>query len=138
MLIGAVYTLHGHLEWGMPPVQIGVNILMYGFIMAMAGYDSDDNLSLAGLTQETHEIDVTTISSDDESFDPDANYRLLLEEAHKISSNFSQVSNFDDHIFAMSHGSAALPTQSGFIENFLNSVASSMVSNFKYFYVYFS
>ena len=53
----------------------------------MAGYNSDNNLSLAGLTQETHEIDVTTISSDDESFDPDANYRLLLEEACKISTN---------------------------------------------------
>ena len=122
----------------MPPVHIAVNILMYGFIMAMAGYDSDDNLSLASLTQETREIDVTTISCDYESFDPDANYRLLLEEARKMSTSFSQVSNFDDHIFAMSHGSVASQTQSGSVENFSNSVASSMVRNFKYFYVYFS
>ena len=31
-------------------------------IMVMAGYNSDDSLSLAGLTQETHQVDVTTIS----------------------------------------------------------------------------
>ena len=121
MVLGAVYTLRGHLEWGMPLAQIAVNILMYGLIMAMAGYDSDDNLSLAGLTQETCEIDVTTISSDDEPFDPGANYRMLLEEARKISSYFFQVSNFDDHIFAMSHGSMASPTQSGFAEQSSNS-----------------
>ena len=138
MVFGSFYCNHGHLEWGMPPVQIAVNILMHGLIMAMAGYDLNDNLSLAGLTQETREIDVTTISSDDESFNPDANYRLLLEEAHKISTSFSQVSNSDDHIFAMSHRSAASQTQSDSVENFSNLVASSMVSNFKYFYVYFS
>ena len=138
MLFGTVYTLCGHLEWGMQLAQIGLNILMYGLMMAMAGYNLDDNLSLAGLTQETCEIDVTTISSNDEPFDPDANYRMLLEEAHKISSNFSQVSNFDDHIFAMSHRSTASPTQSHFVEQSSNSVASSMVSNLKYFYVYFS
>ena len=131
MLLGTVYTLHGHLEWGMHLAHIGVNIFMYGLIMAMAGYNLDDNLSLAGLTQETCEIDVTTISSDDEPFDPDANYRILLEEARKISSNF----NFNDHIFAMSHRSTASPTQSGFVEHSSNSVASSMVSNF---YVHFS
>ena len=106
-MFGGFYCDRGHLECGMPPVHIAVNILMHGFIMAMAGYDLDDNLSLAGLTQETCEIDVTTISSDDESFDPDANYRFLLEEARKISTSFSQVSNFDDHIFAMSRRSAA-------------------------------
>ena len=117
----------------MPPVHIAVNILLHGLIMAMASYDSDDNLSLAGLTQESHEIDVTTISSDDESFDPDANYRLLLEEAHKISTSFSQVSNFNDHIFAMSHRSASSQTQSDSLGNFPKSVASSMVSNLKYF-----
>ena len=138
MLLGAIYTLRGHLEWGMCLAQIRVNILMYGLIMVMAGYDSDDNLSLAGLTQETREIDVTTISSDDEPFNPDANYRMLLEEARKISSNFSQVSNFDDHIFAMSHRSTASPSQSGFVEQSSNSVASSMVSNLEYFYVDFS
>ena len=122
----------------MHSVHIAVNILMHGLIMAMAGYNSDDNLSLAGLTQETREIDVTTISSDDESFNPDANYRMLLEKAHKISTSFSQVSNFDDHIFTMSHGSAASQTQSDSVGNFSNSVASSMVSNLKYFYVYFT
>ena len=138
MVLGTVYTLCGHLEWGMPLAQIAVNILMYGLIMAVAGYDSDDNLSLVGLTQETHEIDVTTRRSEDEPLQPDANYRMLLEEAHKISSNFSQVSNFDEHIFAMSHGSTASPTQSGFVEQSSNSVASSMVSNLQYFYVDFS
>ena len=138
MLFGSFYCDCGHLEFAMPPVHITLNILLHGLIMAMASYDSDDNLSLAGLTQETREIDVTTISSDDESFDPDANYRLLLEEARKISTNFSQVSNFDDHIFAMSYGSAASQTQSDSLGNFPNSVASSMVSNLKYFYVDFS
>ena len=137
-MFGSFYCDRGHVECGLPPVHIAVNILMHGFIMAMAGYDSDDNLSVAGLTQETREIDVTTISSDDESFDPDANYRLLLEEASKISTSFSQVSNFDDHIFAMSHGSAASQTQSDSLGNFPNSLASSMVSNLKYFYVHFS
>ena len=132
MLFGGFYCDSGHLESAMPPVHITVNILLHGLIMAMAGYDSDDNLSLAGLTQESREIDVTTISSDDESFDPDANYRLLLEEARKISTSFSQVSNFDDHIFAMSHGSASSQTQSDSLGNFPKSVASSMVSNLKY------
>ena len=122
----------------MHSIPITVNILMHGLIMATASYDSDDSLSLAGLTQETCDIDVTIISSDDESFDPDANYRMLLEEAHKISMSFSQVSNFDDHIFAMSHGCAASQTQSDSVGNFSNSVASSMVSNLKYFYVYFT
>ena len=119
-------------------VQILVNTLIYGIVMAMVGYDLDDNLSLAGLTQETHEIDVTTISSDDESFDPDANYRLLLEEARKISMTFLQVPNFDDHIFAMSHRSMSTPTESGFVGDSSNTVASSMVSNLKYFNIYFS
>ena len=137
MLFGSFYCDSGHLESAMPPVHIAVNILLHGLIMAMAGYDSDDNLSLAGLTQESREIDVTTISSDDESFDPDANYRLLLE-AHKISMSFSQVSNFNDHIFAMSHGSASSQTQSDSLQNFPKSVASSVVSNLKYFYVDFS
>ena len=50
--------------------------------MAMAGYDSKDNMSLAGLTQESKDVDVTNISSDDEPFDADANYRLLIDEAH--------------------------------------------------------
>ena len=104
--------------------------------MAMAGYDSDDNLSLAGFTQETFEVDVTTISSDDEPFDPKENYMLLIEEACKINSNFSQVSHFDDHIFAMSHRSTSSSTQGGVLGK--SSMALSMVSNFKYFYVDFS
>ena len=57
-------------------------LLVVVVIMAMVGYDLDDNLSLAGLTQETREIDVTNISSDDEPFDPDENYRLFIKEAH--------------------------------------------------------
>ena len=138
MLFGGLNCDRDHLECAMHPVHIAVNILLHGLITAMAGYDSDDNLSLVGLTQETREIDVTTISSDDESFDPDANYRLFLEEARKISTSFSQVSNFDDHIFAMSHGSDASQTQSDLVGNFPNAVASSMVSNLKYFYVHFS
>ena len=138
MLFGSFYCDSGHLESAMHTVHIAVNILLHGLIMAMAGYDSDDNLSLAGLTQESREIDVTTISSDDESFDPDANYRLLLEEACKISTSFSQVSNFDDHIFAMSHRFASLQTQSDSLRNFPKTMASSMVSNLKYFYVDFS
>ena len=98
-----------------------LHMFVYDVVMAMAGYNSDDNLSLAGLTQETREVDVTTISSDDEPFNPDANYRLLLEEAHKISTNFSQVSNFNDHIFAMSHGSTSTPTQGGVLVESSNS-----------------
>ena len=138
MLFGGFYCNSGHFEFPMYTVHIAVNILLHGLIMAMAGYDSDDDLSLAGLTQESHEIDVTTISSDNESFDPDANYRLLLEEARKISTSFSQVSNFDDHIFAMSHGSATSQTQSDSVGNFPKLMASSMVSNLKYFYVDFT
>ena len=108
-----------------------LHTFVYGVIMAMEGYNSDDNLSLAGLTQKTCEVDVTTISSDDEPFNPDANYRLLLEEACKISTNFSQVSNFDDHIFAMSHRSTSTPTQGSVLVESSNAMASSMVSNFK-------
>ena len=135
MLFGGFNCDCGHLECAMPPVHIAVNILLHGLIMAIASYDSDDNPSLTGLTQETREIDVTTITSDDESFDPDANYRLLLEEARK---SFSQVSNFDDHIFTMSHGSAASQTQSDSLGNFPNLVASSMVSNLKLKAMYLS
>ena len=108
-----------------------VHMFVYGVVMAMAGYNSDDNLSLAWLTQETREVDITTISADDEPFDPDENYKLLIEEACKISTNFSQVSNFDDHIFAMSHRSTSTPTQGGVLVEPSNSMASSMVSNLK-------
>ena len=119
-------------------VHMLVHRLLYGILIAMAGYNLDDNLSLAGLTQETREIDMTTISPDDEPFDPDENYRLLIEEACKISSNFSQVSHFDDHIFAMSHRSASSLTQGGVLVDSSNTMASSMVGNFKHFYVDFS
>ena len=67
------------------------------------GWDSDDNISLAGLIQESSDVDVTTISSDDETIDLEENFRLLLKGAHILSSNISQVSHFDNKIFALSH-----------------------------------
>ena len=104
-------------------------VLVVISVMAMAGFDSDDNMSLAGLTQETREVDVTTISSDEEPVDPDVNYRLLLQEAGKISRNFSQVSHFDDKVFGMSHGSRSNESQMEFSQESSNAVASSMVCN---------
>ena len=70
-------------------------------IMVMVGWDSDDNMSFAGLTQESRGLDVTTISSDDKPLDPDENFRLLIEGAHKLSSHISQVSHFDDKVFGV-------------------------------------
>ena len=102
-------------------------------VMAMADFDSDDNLSLAGLTQETRDVDVTTISSDEESFDADENYRLLIEEACKISSNFSQVSHFDDKIFGLSHGSRSDASEWEFSQQVSNAMTSSMVGDLKVF-----
>ena len=108
-------------------------VLVGILVMAMAGFDSDDNMSLAGLTQETHDVDVTTISSDEEPFDADENYRLLIEEARKISSNFSQVSHFDDKIFGLSHGSRSDASELEFSQQLSNAMTSSMVGNLKVF-----
>ena len=107
------------------------------FVM-VAGYDSDNNLSLAGLTQESRYVDVTTISSDEEPIHPEENFRLLLEGAHKLSSNMSQVSHFDDKIFAMSHGSTLSQLGEQFSQQSSNSMASSMVSDYKVSHVFFT
>ena len=64
----------------------------------------DDDYSLAGLTQEGHEVEIQDISSDDEPLDPESNFRLLLEGARALSSSESQISNFNDKIFQFSHG----------------------------------
>ena len=104
----------------------------------MAGYDSKDNMSLSGLTQESKDIDVTNISSDDEPFDADANYRLLIEKARKISSNFSQVCHFNDKVFGMSHRSTSTASDMDFSKENSNSMTSSMEGNLQYFYVVFS
>ena len=69
------------------------------------GWDSDDNMSLAGLTQETQYVDVTTINSDDEPIDPHGEFQAVTEGTHKLSSSFLQVFHFDDKIFAISHRS---------------------------------
>ena len=110
-------------------------LLLEIVVMAMAGFDSDDNMSLAGLTQESRDVDVTTISSDDEQFDPDTNYRLLIEEACKMSRNFSQVSHFDDKVFSLSHGSRSNESEMEFSQQSSNAMASSMVCNLMLFCV---
>ena len=101
--------------------------------LAMAAWFEDDNFSLAGLTQESHDVDIETISSDDEPVDPEVNFRLLLEGERALSNNVSQVSNFDDKIFQLSHGSN---TQNDRLEDrndssgyFSNSMASSTLTS---------
>ena len=88
-------------------------------------------MSLAGLTQESHDVDVTTISSDDEAIDPEENFRLLLEGAWKLSNNISQVSHFNDKIFSLSHRSNTTLDGSGFSQLYSNSMTSSMECNLK-------
>ena len=111
-------------------------VLLLLFIMA-AGWDSDDNMSLAGLTQESCYANVTTISSD-EPIDPEENFRLLIEGVHKLSSNFSQLSHFDDKIFGLSHGSRSTQSENDFSGQPSNSMALLMVSNLKNFHIYFT
>ena len=89
----------------------------------------DDDYSLAGLTQGSHENDIQSISSDDEPIDPESNFRLLLEGAKALSNNISQISNFDDKVFQLSHGeSVELVSQGGDVTSsgyISNSMASS-------------
>ena len=81
-------------------------------LVAMAWFD--DDYSLAGLTQEGHEIMIQTISSDeDEAVDAESNFRLLLEGARALSTNESQISNFDDKIFQLSHGESVASVSQG-------------------------
>ena len=67
-------------------------------LIAMASYLSDDDeYSIGVLTQESKEINVMDISSEEES--EKTNFELLIENARQLSG--SQVSNFDDKIFGM-------------------------------------
>ena len=91
----------------------------------------DDNYSLAGLTQESHESDIQCISSDDEPLDPESNFRLLLEGVRALSMTKSQISNFEDKIFQLSHGESVASVSQGLNqlkcdENASNSLVSSM------------
>ena len=75
---------------------------LHFLLLVMAWYD--DDYLLAGLTQESHESEIQSISSDNEPVDPESNFRLLLEGARALSTSKLQISNFDDKIFQLSHG----------------------------------
>ena len=67
-------------------------------LIAMASYLSDeDEYSIGIMTQESKEINVMDISSEEES--EKTNFELLMENARQLSG--SQISNFDDKIFGM-------------------------------------
>ena len=67
-------------------------------IIVMASYLSDDEeYSSLVLTQESREINVMDISSEED--EGKSNFELLLESARELTS--SQVSNFDGKIFEM-------------------------------------
>ena len=115
-----------HSERSSQADQMLLDLSFLLVIMAVTGWDLDDNMSLAGLMQESREVDITTISSDDESINPEENFRQLLKGAHKLSSTFSQVSHFDDKIFPLSHGSTSAASELEFSGSTSNSMASSM------------
>ena len=105
---------------------------MYFFcvLFVMASFYDDDH-SLAGLTQEGHEVEIQDISSDDEPIDAESNFRLILEDAKALSSSETQISNFDDKIIHLSYGEWSVSQGLSKIkrpQKFSNSMASSMVS----------
>ena len=114
---------------------------MYFFtlLLIMATWFDNEDFSLAGLTQESHEVDIETISSDEESVDSERNFRLLLEGAKALSNNVSQISNFDDKIFQLSYGDTSCSEVeiSNFGESSI-SMASSMPSSGSNLHVSFS
>ena len=57
----------------------------------MAGFDNDD-FSLSGLTQQGHELDVTTVIS---SSSDDENYDGLLDCARKLAGEISDKSSME-------------------------------------------
>ena len=79
-------------------------------MVIMAVWFGDEDFFLAGLTQENHDVDIETISSDDK---PETNFKLLLGRAKVLSNNVLQISNFDDKIFQLSHGSTT-QSEAGF------------------------
>ena len=71
-------------------------------LIIMASYISDDEeYSSLCLTQESREINIMDISSEDDG--DKTNFELLLESARELST--SQISNFDDKIFGMEDNS---------------------------------
>ena len=67
-------------------------------LIIMASYISDDEeYSSLCLTQESREINIMDISSEDDG--DKTNFDLLLDSARELST--SQISNFDDKIFGM-------------------------------------
>ena len=97
-------------------------------------YDGD--YSLAGLTQEGHEVEIQDISSDDEPLHPESNFRFLLEGARTLSMSESQILIFNNEVFQLSHGNL-VDTVSNRLsqikrpQNSSNSMASSMASQDK-------
>ena len=91
----------------------------------------DDDYSLAGLTQESHENLNELISSDENKpIDPKTNFRLLLKEARALANIPSQILNFDDKIFQLSHTELVASVNQGLSQlkrlgNCSNSIASS-------------
>ena len=88
---------------------------------------------MAGLTQKGHEVEFQDISSDDKPLDPESNFRLLLEGAEALSMSESQISNFDDKIFQLTHSDSVDTVSHGLSQikrpqNASKSTASSMAS----------
>ena len=127
--------------------MFGCIISVFFGLFVMAGFlDDDECLSLSGLTQEGHEIDVTVISDSEESLD---NFAGLLEcaKALETGKKSGETSKLDDSMLvtdqatkvnrakgrAEGHG-LELPS-SGL--NVSNKMASSMGEQKKDIYVSF-
>ena len=66
-------------------------------VLAIMEYESDDDFSLAGLTQESHEIQIENVS--DEENDERSNFSLLLDLARELASGgTTEVAHFDNHL----------------------------------------
>ena len=79
-------------------------MLLLILLVVMASWFDNEDFSLAGLTQESHDVDIEVISSDEEPIDPEVNFKLLLKGTKALSNNISQISNFDDKILQLLQG----------------------------------
>ena len=66
-------------------------------VLVIMEYESDNDFSLAGLTQESCEIQIENVS--DEENDERSNFSLLLDSARELASGgTTEVAHFDNHL----------------------------------------
>ena len=73
-------------------------------VLAVMEYESDDEFSLAGLTQESCEIQIENVS--DGENDERSNFSLLLDSARELAGGgTTEVAHFDNHLHDISFSS---------------------------------